>query len=245
MNIQPSQNEKSVREKLLKEYLNTPIYKEQILDNLELYLRPQRIFEMMVMYELYKKVVNIPGAIMEFGVRWGRHLSTLIAFRGYFEPYNFYREIIGFDTFEGFHNIREQDGNSERVFQGAMKVTSNYENYLKRILKLHEQELPLAHIDRSKIIKGDAGERLEEYLKENPQTIIALAYFDMDIYFPTKECLKLVMEHSTKGTIIAFDELLNADFPGETIACKELMKEHNIKLEKIAGTAYPSYFVVQ
>jgi len=33
----------------------------------------------------------------------------------------------------------------------------------------------------SELVKGDAVEELEKYLQKNPSTIIALAYFDMDL----------------------------------------------------------------
>ena len=50
-----------------------------------------------------------------------------------------------------------------------------------------------------------------------------MAYFDFDIYEPTKECLKLIKDHITKGTIIGIDELNTSDFPGETVALKEVL----------------------
>jgi hypothetical protein len=59
------------------------------------------------------------------------------------------------------------------------------------------------------------------YLENNPETIIAFAYFDFDLYEPTKICLEAILPHSTKGAIIGFDEINSHIFPGET---KALMK---------------------
>jgi len=39
------------------------------------------------------------------------------------------------------------------------------------------------------INKGDASVEMK-YLYDNPETIIALAYFDFDLYQPTKKCLE-------------------------------------------------------
>ena len=50
--------------------------------------------------------------ILEFGVHYGTSMSTLTSMRGLFEPYNFQREIIGFDTFDGFASIEEEDKNN-------------------------------------------------------------------------------------------------------------------------------------
>ena len=56
-------------------------------------------------------------------------------------------------------------------------------------MELHEKETPLSHIKKCELYKGNAPEQLSQYLSENPETIVALAYFDMDVYKPTKECL--------------------------------------------------------
>ncbi len=44
---------------------------------------------------------------------------------------------------------------------------------------------------------------------------------DLDIYKPTLDTLKLVVNRIPKGGIIAFDELNHSDYPGETIATME------------------------
>ena len=71
---------------------------EELLSNLPLFVTRQVFMRQLFFYELYKKILDIHGVIMEFGCRWGTNLSTLIALRGYLEPYNHNRTIIGFDT---------------------------------------------------------------------------------------------------------------------------------------------------
>ena len=68
---------------------------------------------------------------------------------------------------------------------GAYSVTKDYEYYLGQILECHERESPIPHIKKYRLVKGDATKTVEEYLRDNPETIIALAYFDFDIYEPT------------------------------------------------------------
>jgi hypothetical protein len=43
------------------------------------------------------------------------------------------------------------------------------------------------HIRRTLIVQGDVRETLPRYLADNPHTVIALAYFDLDLYEPTRE----------------------------------------------------------
>jgi len=63
------------------------------------------------MHELYQNIINVHGNIVEFGTRWGTNLALFESFRGMYEPYNYTRKIVGFDTFEGFSGIDGKDGN--------------------------------------------------------------------------------------------------------------------------------------
>jgi hypothetical protein len=67
------------------------------------------------MHDLYKKILDLQGIICEFGVFWGNNLALLETFRGMYEPYNYARKIVGFDTFAGFPHTHEKDGKSEIV----------------------------------------------------------------------------------------------------------------------------------
>ncbi|GAG45973.1 unnamed protein product, partial [marine sediment metagenome] len=192
--------------------------------------------------EIYKKILNVHGVIMEFGVYWGRDLALLQNLRGLYEPSNFTRKIIGFDTFEGIKGFdNEKDG--LKGYNGDFATTKDYEIYLEKILEYHEKECYLPHIKKFKLIKGDVRETLPKYLEENPETIIAFAYFDMDIYDPTKIVLENIKSHLVKGSIIVFDEINYDRFPGETTAVKEVFGLNNIKLQRIAHEPVPSYFI--
>jgi hypothetical protein len=52
-------------------FKNTPIPKEQLLNNLGLFINRQSLSRILIMNELYKKILNIHGIICEFGVYWG------------------------------------------------------------------------------------------------------------------------------------------------------------------------------
>lgn len=242
--IRPSQKEQETRAMLLNMFENSPIPREQVLENLELFMRPQRISEILSLQQLYLKILDVHGIVIEFGVRWGRHLSVFSALRSIYEPYNFYRKILGFDTFAGFLNTTQQDGNSERMYNGSMSVAESYESYLAQVLALHEAEAPLSHIKRTELFKGDAPIELEKYFQQHPETIIALAYFDLDIYQPTKMCLELILPRLIKGSIIAFDELQHPEFPGETIALKEVINLSQFQIRRFSTSPNPAFIVM-
>ncbi|MBU0667066.1 MAG: crotonobetainyl-CoA--carnitine CoA-transferase, partial [Nanoarchaeota archaeon] len=124
-------------------------------------------------------------------------------------------------------------------------VTKEYEKYLQKILNYHESECPISHIKKFEIIKGNAIKKLKDYLKNNPETIIAFAYFDFDLYEPTKKCLELIKGHLTKGSIIGFDELNVKEFPGETIALKEVFGLGKYKIKRSPISSLQSYIIFE
>ena len=84
------------------------------------------------------------------------------------------------------------------------------------------------------------------YLKENPETIVALAYFDLDLYKPTKECLKAILPHLTKGSVLGFDEVGFHSLPGETAALKEVLGLDKYRIQRIGDLCpFGSYIQIE
>ena len=100
------------------------------------------------MDHIYRQIVDVMGVVMEFGTRWGPNLAQFSALRGIYEPFNRHRKIVGFDTFSGFPKIENQDGDSDMMEVGHLKVTDNYCQYLDKVMQLHEQDNPLSHIQK-------------------------------------------------------------------------------------------------
>jgi hypothetical protein len=224
-------------------FKNAPIPDNELLNNLGLFISRQNLSRMFFMQELYHKIIQVHGVVMEFGVRWGQNLALFESLRGMYEPFNYNRKIIGFDTFAGFPQLDEKDG--DKLAIGDYGVTSDYEAFLTKILEYHESESPIAQKKKFEIVKGDATVTIEEYLERHPETIISLAYFDFDIYLPTKKCLEAIMGHVTKGTVIAFDELNCPDFPGETVAVKEVLGLDRYAIRRSPLAPLCSYIVVE
>ncbi len=225
--------------------LTSPIPPHELIRNLGLYTLPMEVRRTLFFSELYQHVMQVPGVLMEFGTRWGQNLATLQSLRSILEPYHHRRRIVGFDTFEGFSGVSSEDGLSPAACAGAYGVTKDYDQYLADLLALREQQSPLAEVQKFEVIKGDAPKMLEQYLKQHPETIIALAYFDMDLYQPTADCLHLIRDRLTVGSVVGFDELNHAAFPGETTAVREVLGLKNIRLRRSVWSGDESYFVVE
>lgn len=243
--ILSSGEEKDVGQKLLEHFKSCPLPDDEILANLGLFLTSKNLSRLLFFYEIYKKIVETHGIIVEFGVRWGQNLSLMSALRGCFEPFNRHRKIVGFDTFEGFKGMTEKDGNKCRCSDGSFGVTPGYEEYLASVLSFQERLNPMSHIKRYELVKGDAAETIPDYFDKHPETIVALAIFDFDIYAPTKAALESVKPHLCKGSILVFDELCDDIFPGETIAFKEVFDLKRFKIQRNPMTARVSYTVME
>lgn len=237
--------EESIRGDIVKYFRQCPIPDREILQNLPLFLSRQNLSQILFVHEVYQHIVDVHGVIMEFGVRWGRNLALYESLRGIYEPFNHNRKIIGFDTFEGFPSVDQKDGNDEIISLGAYNVTQDYVDYLVNVLDYHEQESPISHIKKYEIVKGDASAGITRYLGKHPETIVALAYFDFDIYKPTLDCLKAIRGCLTRGSVIGFDELNNATYPGETLALRETLGLSAYKIRHSRFSPTQSYIVIE
>ncbi len=240
-----SDREASARARMRQLLDHSPIAGEELLANLGVYLNRQMLTRFLVMSEMYREVLTVPGVVMELGTRWGQNLSLFHSLRGIYEPYNRTRKIIGFDTFEGFLDVTDRDGSADVIQRGAYATTTGYEKHLQEVLECHEAESPLSHIRRFEIVKGDATETLPRYLTDHPETIVAFAYFDFDLYEPTKRCLEALRGHVTKGTVLGFDELVHPDFPGEVVALRETLGLDTYRLRRFPIDSLPSYLVIE
>jgi hypothetical protein len=215
----------------------------EVLDNLGLFLTRQTLSRINFIQHLYQLIVPVHGAIMEFGVRWGQNMALFSTLRGIHEPFNYNRKCIGFDTFEGFPSVSSQDGALVQI--GDYNVSENWQAELEGILQFHEQNSPVSHKRKFELVKGDASLMLPAYLREHPETIVALAYFDFDIYQPTKDCLEAILPHLTKGSVLAFDELNCPEFPGETIALREVLGLSRHAIRRDPNNPLTSYLIIE
>ena len=240
-----SGNERASRDALRAELHNAPIPEDQLLSNLGLFLDSKSLSRILFMDFLYRQVVGIQGVVMEFGTRWGQNLALFSALRGIYEPFNRHRKIIGFDTFSGFPSIRPEDGSSEMMKTGQLAVGEDYDKYLDNLLGIHESLNPISHVKKYELRKGDATIELPRYLEDAPETMVALAYFDFDLFEPTKKCLELIRPRLTKGSILGFDELNDPDSPGETLALMQTFNLDKISVRRFPYASRVSYFAVE
>ena len=232
-------SEDEARAQLTERMLSSGIPQEQLLENLGLFIPGKDLSRTLFMDFLFRQIREVQGVVMDFGTRWGQNAALFTTLRGIYDPFNRHRKVIAFDTFEGFPSA---EGNYE---EGQRATTPGWEDNLNYILRTQEQLAPLAHIQKFEVVKGDVYETVPQYMKDHPETIVALAYFDMDLYKPTKRVLWEVARHVTRGAVFAFDELNDPDSPGETEAVREVLGLNHYRIKRYPWCSRVSYMVVE
>jgi len=223
---------------------------EEKLENFEKYITRQSLARFLVRYELFKMTKNVKGSIVECGVRHGGGLMAWSKLSSTLEPYAFNRKVIGFDTFEGFPSVSESDksiyeNESLNKEKGGFSVPYDVFNELNELIEEYDENRFINQIPKVELVKGDANITIPEYVEKNPHLIISLLFLDFDIYEPTKTALEYFLSRVPKGGIVAFDELNNVYWPGETKAALEMFGSlNNIEIKKFDFDPHISYFVV-
>ncbi len=184
--------------------------------------------------EIYKKIVNLPGDILEFGVYKGTSFVRLISFRDLLEHTNS-RKIVGFDAFGKFpDDVALQ---SDQDFVEKFENTGGF-GISKEELELHLENKNTANY---KLVQGDISKTLPQYLQDNPSLRIALLHIDVDVYEPTKIILAHLWDKIVPGGILMLDDYGTVE--GETKAVDEFFKNQNVTIHKPKYYHIPSYIV--
>jgi hypothetical protein len=215
------------------------------IDAFPKYATRQSIAKFLTKYELFKKILNVNGSIVEGGVLHGGGALAWAKLSSILEPINHTRKIIGFDTFEGFPSVSDKDKNGSDgslIKKGALKGSS-YDDVMNAV-NVYDMNRPLSHIPKVELIKGDIALTCKSYVENNPHLVVSLLYLDVDLYEPTKILLENFVPKMPKGAIIVFDELNAKMFPGETLAVDEVIGLKNLKIERFCFDSYVSYAVI-
>ncbi|CEO27790.1 TylF/MycF/NovP-related O-methyltransferase [Paraclostridium sordellii] len=192
-----------------------------------------RMGKQLAQYELYKKIVNIPGEVLEFGVYKGASIIRFATYRELLEN-TYSRKIIGFDIFGEFPKTDNDDDN--KFIQRFEEQGGN--GISKEVL---EDFIKHKNINNIELIKGNVFDTLDEFLEKNKQIKISLLHLDLDVYKPTKFILEKLYERMVPGGIIVFDDY--GTVKGATDAIDEFLKEKNKKIEKLSLCYIPSFVV--
>jgi hypothetical protein len=207
------------------------------------YVRRQQLKRFLALYEIFKLVLPVKGSIVECGVFRGFGLMSWAKLSTILEPENFIRRIYGFDSFSGFPSIEEADRNRTTEHQSGGLQADSYDE-LTQLIDLYDQDRFLGHMEKVRLIRGDVAETAPRFIEENPHLVVSLLFLDLDLYGGTKAAIEAFVPRMPRGAVLAFDELDNPQWPGETTALLDTLSIRNVALQRLPWDPYISYAVL-
>lgn len=193
-----------------------------------------RIGKLLNHLEIYKKIIDLPGDILEFGVYKGTSFVRLLSFRDLLET-TYSRKVIGFDAFGKFPNDISIE--SDKKFISEFENNGGY-GISKDDLRNHLEDKKMDNFD---IIEGDIKTTLPKFIKDNPSLKISLLHIDVDVYEPSKLILESLWEKIVPNGILMLDDY--GTIEGETKAVDEFFEDKTITIQKPKFYHIPSYII--
>jgi len=201
-------------------------------------------------YELFKQIVEVPGAIVDIGVYRGASAFTWAKLCEIFCPTDVRKRVYGFDTFEGFARLAAQDGVENReqdVRPGGYAGGGSIEEDLLLARDAMNHDRHLKHIERVEFVKGDVARTVPEFVAQQGQGLrVALLNLDADLYEPTRVALEHLVPLLSPGALIVLDEYAVTTFPGESHAVDEYFMQRfgrRPTIQKFAWHSNPSGYI--
>ena len=211
----------------LRELLRRHIDDHDLIANLTSFGRRMHIMKQFAHYEVFQKVRDLPGDIVECGVYKGSSLLTFARFLETFCPGDRTRQVLGFDHFRGLADRSEKDGLDARV--GNTAEGWNPSDFRDTLFGL---------------VDGDVCQTAKQYVADHSGMRISLLHLDMDLYAPTRAALEAFWPRILTGGVVLFDEYAIREWPGETEAVEEFFKGAVPRIEKFGWASAPGgYFV--
>ncbi len=226
---------------LLRAHLDEP----DLIANLGVFGRRMHAMKAFAHYELFQKVRDLPGDIVECGVYKGASLLSFARFLETFCPGDRTRKVLGFDHFKGLAGRSEKDGFDARVGNTAEGWNAGgFRDTLFALVDAFNADSFVPQRARVELVDGDVRETAGRYVAQHPGLRVSLLHLDMDLYEPTLAALEAFWPRLVTGGLVVLDEYAIREWPGETEAVEAFFDGAPPRIEKFGWNATPGgYFV--
>ena len=198
-----------------------------------------RILKILDHYEIYKKIFNVKGDVVECGVFKGASLIRLLTFRDLYENSK-KRKVYGFDAFGKFPRPKNKKILTKK---NDTKFAKNHDTKIGIGISVQKLKhyINKKNITNYQLIKGDVNKTVPDFIKKNKKIKIALLHLDLDIYEPTFNVLNYLYKYVVRNGIILLDDY--SHIKGATKAINDFFKNKKIKINKASKFGRPYYIV--
>jgi hypothetical protein len=214
------------------------------IENFPKYARRQHLKRFLAMYEIFKRALPVKGSVVECGVFRGFGVMSWAKLSTILEPENLTRRIYGFDTFAGFPSVSDADTRGKGRGKVGDLEAGSYDE-LQALIKEYDRDRFLGHIPKVELVKGDITQTAPKFVADHPHLMVSLLFIDCDLFEPTKAALEAFVPRMPKGAIIAFDELDNPIWPGETLAVLETLGINRLRLQRLEWDPYIAFAEIE
>ena len=198
------ENERRQRETLEKLFQQTALSSFEMFRNFAVFTPRYNLARFLVHYELFKKIYELPGVIIDLGVFQGASTFTWAKLCEIFCPTDVRKVVYGFDTFKGFPSVSKADaGTSVKDDRkiGGFKPAPSIEKDLHLAQEALNNDKHIRHLNRIEFIKGDAAKTIPKFVKAKGDGLkVSLLNIDFDLYAPTKVALGVFpAAHGARG----------------------------------------------
>lgn len=203
------------------------------LQNFTKYIRREDLTKFLARNDVFVRQLDVHGSVVDIGVGRGASLMTWFHLSSIYEPSNYTRKVIGFNTFTGIPRLspleQSAPATSEQLHVGGFAVEEHMAADIDRAIRMHDTTRYLGHMPKVELVIGDVEDTLPAYLDANPHLVVSLLHLDADTYGATRCALELLRPRMPRGAVIVFDELGSELFPGETAAWLDHRHEMTIR----------------
>lgn len=218
---------------------------QTILHNYMAFIQRRDLPQLLAYYELFKKVKNIPGSIVECGVFIGNGLFTWSKLMETFLPGVRGRKVYGFDNFKGY--TKEVNKVDEKAVDFIKNLVGDFtveKELVQKLIELNNLDNLIMGVERVKLYEGDLSSSIHIFKEEEIGVRISLLLCDVNLYEPTKEILNSFYDLIVPGGIIALRGYGVKPWEGESKAVDEFLKEKNLyNVQSFNFSMYPSIYV--
>jgi hypothetical protein len=193
--------------------------------NFHLTMNSERLAKLICHYEIFKKVKNVSGDVVECGVFKGTSLARFGLMRKIF-GYKKTSKILAFDVFSDvFPTTKYQEGKKDR--KDWVKNAGSSSISRKQMSKVFKKQ----NTKNFELIAGDITKTLPKYIKKNPKLKISLLNIDIDFVESTFCSLEYLYPRVSKGGIILLDNYgaFHGDTTGVDLYFKKIKKKPSIR----------------
>jgi hypothetical protein len=203
---------------------------EVLLYNFARIARTQDMTRLLAFHETYSQIIGIPGEIAEIGVLEGQSLFCFAHFTEIYEPRNYTRKIVGFDSLEGYY------------LPGIKEIKPITPKLLREAISIFNDSVHLKQFTKIELVEGKPEETAPRYFEPSSGRVCALLILHSGLYDVEKAALEAIWSRMSIGAVVLLGSFGFDETPQCTKVIDDVIGLENIELHRFPYATKYCYF---